>query len=443
MALGDFLLLLLSLKLAILLRGTGSHPGLMTAAAPLFALFLGVFALDGLYDLRQIRDFTALVAALLRSGAACLAVGVAYFYALGTLVSQSPKTFLLAAVVLSHVGMLAWRRAVLALTRFDLLKLRLLVLADDAHLEHLRRAIGERWQEEMRLAAAVDAGVDLLVIDSAWMKARWPQARLAIASAAQNGVPVVSLDAFYEALFGKISPHAAADPDWALEHVLPRVNGRYFAVRRAVEAAASALGLLALAPVLAAAAAAVALIDRMPPIYGQPRVGRMGKVFTLWKLRTMPPGADAAQAFAPGAARPTRLGAFLRRFRLDEFPQLWNVLRGDMSLVGPRPEWVKEVAVIEKAVPNYHLRHLVPPGITGWAQVYYRATQGLEGSLEKHHYDLYYLKRFSPALDLAILLKTLKRVLVSDARVQSVRVPFPAERRPLTEMDMSAIVGRS
>ncbi len=140
--------------------------------------------------------------------------------------------------------------------------------------------------------------------------------------------------------------------------------------------------------------------------------------------------------------RPTRLGAFLRRFRLDEFPQLWNVLRGEMSLVGPRPEWVKEVAVIEKSVPNYHLRHLVPPGITGWAQVYYRATQGLEGSLEKHHYDLYYLKNFSPALDLAILLKTVKRVFLSDARVQSVRVPFPAERRPLPEVDVAAIVGR-
>ena len=113
----------------------------------------------------------------------------------------------------------------------------------------------------------------------------------------------------------------------------------------------------------------------------------------------------------------------MRRFRLDELPQLWNVFIGDMSLVGPRPEWVKEVEVLEKVVPSYHLRHLVKPGITGWAQVRFRATNSVDDSIEKIHFDLYYLKYLSFGLDMSILLKTAKRILTHDSNV--VHLPSP------------------
>jgi lipopolysaccharide/colanic/teichoic acid biosynthesis glycosyltransferase len=188
--------------------------------------------------------------------------------------------------------------------------------------------------------------------------------------------------------------------------------------------------------------------ERIPPLYGQTRVGYLGRTFTLWKFQSMRPGADNEGPFASrlenNGLRVTRVGQFLRNWRLDELPQLWNVLRGDMSLVGPRPEWIREVEILETAVPTYHLRHLVPPGLTGWAQVYFRATNDIQGSIEKHHYDLYYLKNFSLALDFSIMLKTFKRVFLRDARVSTPSVPYPAATNSGTavRIDITSIVGR-
>jgi lipopolysaccharide/colanic/teichoic acid biosynthesis glycosyltransferase len=236
--------------------------------------------------------------------------------------------------------------------------------------------------------------------------------------AIRNKIPVVSLENFYEALFGRVSPEYAGNPSWALEHVLPKCQGLYPRIKRVLNLLIAGAAVAALAPLWALVYAAIKLVDGVPPIYGQRRVGMLGKEFMLWKFRTMAVNAEAAGPFASGrehAARVTRLGGWLRRFRLDELPQLWNVFKGEMSLVGPRPEWVKEVEVLEKVVPSYHLRHLVAPGITGWAQVYYRATSNPKDSIEKHHYDLYYLKYFSFALDCAILLKTLKRIFIKDS----------------------------
>jgi lipopolysaccharide/colanic/teichoic acid biosynthesis glycosyltransferase len=125
----------------------------------------------------------------------------------------------------------------------------------------------------------------------------------------------------------------------------------------------------------------------------------------------------------------TWLGDILRRFRLDELPQLWNVLIGDMSFVGPRPEWMKEVEMLEKVVPANHLRHLVKPGVTGWAQVRFRQTNTVADAIERLHYDLYYVKNWSFALDVSIILKTAKRVLISDATVDA--IPSPAMPSPM------------
>ncbi len=115
-----------------------------------------------------------------------------------------------------------------------------------------------------------------------------------------------------------------------------------------------------------------------------------------------------------------------------------------MSLVGPRPEWIREVEILEKTIPTYSLRYLVPPGITGWAQVYFRATDNPLDSIEKHNYDLYYLKHFSLALDLSIMLKTIKRVFVKDVRTLSVPTPRQVRGAPGPEvvLDIASLVGR-
>jgi lipopolysaccharide/colanic/teichoic acid biosynthesis glycosyltransferase len=126
-----------------------------------------------------------------------------------------------------------------------------------------------------------------------------------------------------------------------------------------------------------------------------------------------------------GDSRITRLGRLLRGARLDEIPQLWNVLKGDMSLVGPRPEWTREVRILESSVPHYHLRHLIKPGVTGWAQINYHATSSKEESVEKLHYDLYYVKNMSLALDLGIILRTFRRIFQKDS-VMAARAARPS-----------------
>lgn len=185
------------------------------------------------------------------------------------------------------------------------------------------------------------------------------------------------------------------------------------ATRRAISVAVSAALLVLTAPLIAVAALAVALDSPGPILYRQGRVGRRGVVFSIVKFRTM--GVDAERAGAEWAAfddpRVTRVGRWLRRFRVDELPQLWNVLRGDMDLVGPRPERPKFVAELRRKIPYYDLRAIVRPGITGWAQVKYPYAASVEEAREKLQYDLYYVRHLSLSLDLFIVLLTAKVVL--------------------------------
>jgi sugar transferase (PEP-CTERM system associated) len=178
-------------------------------------------------------------------------------------------------------------------------------------------------------------------------------------------------------------------------------------------ALASALVLL---PVMVLTALAVKLSSRGPVLFRQARVGRSGKVFILYKFRSMYANAEA-QTGAVWASkddpRVTPVGRWLRRTRIDELPQLWNVLLGDMSVVGPRPERPEFVKVLAEKIPYYRQRHCVKPGITGWAQINHKYGDSVEDTITKLEFDLYYIKHISPALDIYILFQTLKTVLTS------------------------------
>ena len=161
----------------------------------------------------------------------------------------------------------------------------------------------------------------------------------------------------------------------------------------------------------------IALEGGGPIVYRQERIGNRGRPFTMLKFRSMRAGAerDGKAAWAAvNDVRVTRVGRFLRRGRLDELPQLFNVLRGQMSLVGPRPERPMFVSMLTEQVPFYAVRHSVKPGITGWAQVRYCYSATMEQSVKKLEYDLYYVKNHTLFLDILILLKTIRVVLLSE-----------------------------
>lgn len=185
-------------------------------------------------------------------------------------------------------------------------------------------------------------------------------------------------------------------------------------LRRFLSIGISLVGLLICLPIIPLIMLAVRLSSPGPIFFSQTRVGRHGKTFSVIKFRTMRQDAEADGAVWASAndSRVTPIGKFLRKSRLDEIPQMWNVLKGDMSFVGPRPERPEFVEWLSREIPFYELRQMVRPGITGWAQVRYQYGASLEESRQKLEYDLYYVKHLSLGLDLLIMFETIKTILL-------------------------------
>ena len=232
-----------------------------------------------------------------------------------------------------------------------------------------------------------------------------------VSSSVLAGFDVRPLSGVYEEHTGRL-PIVHLAEGWELSVPVVR-TGQFTPLKRVVETAFVLLvsPLVLLLGLLSAAG--IKLTSRGPVIFRQERVGLNGRVFTLYKLRTMRTDAerDGPQFATQRDRRVFPLGRWLRRFRLDEIPQLWNVLRGELSIVGPRPEQLAFVHHFEAVIPFYGNRHLVRPGITGWAQVNYGYADDRADTIEKLAYDLYYVKHMSPGLDLVILGRSLWTVL--------------------------------
>jgi lipopolysaccharide/colanic/teichoic acid biosynthesis glycosyltransferase len=202
----------------------------------------------------------------------------------------------------------------------------------------------------------------------------------------------------------------------SLESGLPMV----WRMKRLLDILISIIGIALTLPVALLGALAIkASAPRDPLFYSQTRVGQFGRRFRIHKFRTMRPGAENETGPVWAAERDPRVttvGRFLRRFRLDEIPQFLNILRGEMSLVGPRPERPEIIHVLEREVPFYGERENIPPGLTGWAQVRYPYGDSTEDAARKLEYDLYYMKHLSVSLDLQIILSTLRIVLFGKER---------------------------
>jgi len=229
-----------------------------------------------------------------------------------------------------------------------------------------------------------------------------------------DGVRFAHLATIYEKYTGKIAVENLR-PSWLIFSDGFRKGRLQDLVKRALDIAFAGVGLLLALPIVLLVALAVRLSSRGPAMYHQERVGQYGRVFVLHKFRSMRVDAekDTGAVWAKSNDdRVTSIGNFIRRTRLDELPQLWNVLRGDMSLVGPRPERPQFVSSLTREIPYYGQRHSVRPGVTGWAQVRYAYGASVEDALEKLQYDLFYIKNRTLSLDLFIIAKTVKTVLM-------------------------------
>jgi sugar transferase (PEP-CTERM system associated) len=255
--------------------------------------------------------------------------------------------------------------------------------------------------------------IDRVVVSLADARGKLPMDKLL--EMKLDGVTFDHLASVYEEYTGKIAVENLR-PSWL---VFSRGfdNSRLLATgKRLMDVMLSTIGLIVGAPIIAAIALAIRVSSRGPVFYHQRRVGQHGRIFSVHKFRSMREDAEAATgpvwASKKGDPRVTPIGRALRRSRLDELPQLWNVLMGDMSFVGPRPERPEFVSDLTKSIAFYGQRHVVRPGLTGWAQVRYTYGASKEDALEKLQYDLFYIKHMSLALDLFIIFSTIKTVVL-------------------------------
>jgi sugar transferase (PEP-CTERM system associated) len=233
------------------------------------------------------------------------------------------------------------------------------------------------------------------------------------------GVRIYTLSDFYEKYLSRL-PVFYLNQQWiAMAHGFELIHNPIgLRFKRYIDIMIALVGGLLAMPLILGTAIVILLTSGLPVLYRQVRTGENGRTFTVYKFRTMVKDAesDGAQFTAEDDPRVTPIGGVIRKFRLDELPQLWNVLKGDMSLIGPRPERPEFIAHLQEQIPWYNLRHIVKPGITGWAQVMYGYGDSSEDAVEKLQYDLFYIKNYSLILDISILVRSIKVILFGAGR---------------------------
>ena len=396
------------------------------------------FYYNDLYDLRVVRSFSLFTTRLLQSFGVALML-LALFYALVPDAGMTERAFvsglLVAAgllVPLRAIGYLVMRRRAFA----D----RVLVLGAGLLAQRVIHEIESRPNFRYAVVGVVDDGSgaepgdlpypvlgplerldkiiddvkpDRLIVALTERRGRMPLTQLL--ECGGRGILVEDGLRTYEYFTGKL-PIESLTPSFLIFSGAFRKSRLQLALRRATSLVAATLGLLLTAPLVAVIALAIALDSRGPIFFIDRRAGRGGRFFNLIKFRTMhplPPGQSVPAAVwdRDDTSRITRVGWVIRRLRLDELPQFWNILTGDMDLVGPRPEILANVQVMSEQIPYYGLRHSVRPGLTGWAQTRFGYSVSLEQVTEKIRYDLFYIKHMSFWLDLRILVDTVKIAL--------------------------------
>ncbi len=417
-----------------------ANPGGLLRAALVLAVCQTTLHYADLYDVRFVTDVRELLVRLLQAvGFTSILLAVIYFWFPNAMIGRG--VFLFAAVFII-ISVVAWRLLFAWVSRRAAPRERLLLVGTGAAAVELARELYERRQElgveivgfidpdPARVGAAVinpgvvgaidditslvsSMSVDRVVVSLSDARGKLPMDRL-LDMRLRAGVTFDHLTDVYEQYTGKIAVENLR-PSWLIFSTGFRKTPVLLAIKRAMDIVGACLGLLLALPIMAVVALAVRLSSPGAILYEQERVGLNGRVFRIHKFRSMRADAEATTGAVWSTAndtRVTRVGRFIRLTRLDELPQLWNVLRGDMSLVGPRPERPEFVSQLTEEIPFYGQRHVVKPGLTGWAQIRYTYGASVEDTIEKLQYDLYYIKNMSVALDAVIAIETLKIIIL-------------------------------
>lgn len=421
---GDVLILWASLALSLLLRygveGFSERWPLHTFPfALIFSIWIFIFYIARLYDLLQLSPKMESATRLWNALLVSVAIASVLFYTVPALII-TPKILLALVAILATVLLTSWRYIMGIIARKSK-KLRVLLLGESIEVRELIDYVRQHPQLGYHIAQHKDdlstftqqdvATIDIIVVTSQAREAA--AVTNALFALLPQGVIVMDFASFYERITGRI-PLSHISEAWFLEN-LSEKEKRAFEIGKRITDIALALVIaipsLLLTPFIILL---IALESGWPVFYRQERTGKLGKQFWLMKFRTMQNDAEVGgpQWARHNDPRITVVGGFLRKARIDELPQVWNVLKGDLSFIGPRPERPEFITTLEKNIPFYHMRHLVRPGLSGWAQInppYYYGTHA--ESLMKVQYDLFYIKHRSAGLDLSIALKTLAVIL--------------------------------
>jgi len=429
---GDLTLLYLSLFLTLLIRywaipDSGTWANHFLPFSIIYVVWVALLYIFDLYDINKFISSSSLELQLVRTMVSAGAFSVFVFYVL-PFFYIAPKTNLILNILLATIMLWLWRKLFfLFVSRGD--KIPVLFLGDGKEVDEIIKYLSARPQlgyktlgmlEKEKIKGSLQEkiqnyNIDILVVSE---EVRTDKDLVAMLySILPQGITIIGLDKFYESVTGKI-PVYQISKSWFLENLI-EINRQSF--EKAKEAIDTVLGILLLPFVIVLfpiIGLAIKINSSGPVLYKQKRVGKNSEIFELYKFRSMVKNAEknGAQWAKEDDARVTFVGNFLRKTRIDELPQIWNVIKGDLSFVGPRPERPEFVEELKQQIPFYSSRHLVKPGLSGWAQTNFPYGASIEDATEKLQYDLYYIKNRSLFLDLVIMLKTIAIILRRQGR---------------------------
>ncbi len=414
--LGDLVSYTLALWLTLFLRywAFPSWPIFLSHLYPfsfVFLIWVIVFFVADLYGRQSSAFDSRLAETVINAQLAGSFLTVIFFYYV-PFFSITPKITLFIDLLLSLGLIFIWRRYGSRSLRRGRAE-RYLFHCRGPEVEELKRELERNQKYQVTIVDYPGALAGLEVGDVSTLVLNFYDQRTASEAAAcyrlmVAGVQVVSAHRLYEEVFGRI-PLAVINEQWFLEHIEPESGLTYQIVKRLMDFVAGLVLAIISLPLYPLVSLAIWLGDRGPIFYRENRIGRGGRTFQITKFRSMSTEADLSQR------QVTLVGRILRKTRLDELPQLWSVVSGEQSLIGPRPERPEYVTVYDRQIPYYQARHLITPGLSGWAQIYQERHPhfrlALTATREKLSYDLYYIKNRSLWLDITIALKTIKTLL--------------------------------